>query len=107
MTIMMVNHHHTIIILLVASIYALQIPAHCEELIVVDFRTVAWRPMPQFWSNTGLCPPSPTNSSLDLHEFFASADVRLNLNAIAALPASMHSIGVRVHWILNLIDIKR
>lgn len=93
------------ILVIAISFLAIPIPLLCEELNV-NFNHIDWRPMPQFWTNTGFCPPAPTNQSADLHAFFASADVRMNMHAIAALP-SARAIGVRVHWILNLIDVKR
>lgn len=95
---------HYVAILVLAVIPSL---SYCEELTIVDFSQISWRPMPQFWSNTGFCPPAPTNDSFDLHAFFTSDDVRMNMYTIAALPYWVQPIGVRVHWILNLIDVKR
>lgn len=64
-------------------------------------------PVPlHFWKNTGFCPPAPTNSSPVLDAFFNGVAVHRTMDMLAAWPAVGDRTTVRVHWLLNLIDVR-
>lgn len=67
---------------------------------VVDFKNA--RKLTRFWTNTGLCPPAPTNDSLTLAEFFLSEKSIQNMEYISTLPNNGLKV-IRIHWLLNLI----
>lgn len=61
----------------------------------------------RFWTNTGFCPPAPTNHTKVITDFMLSHDVRINLELISALPNHRSGIQtIRIHWLINLIRIK-
>lgn len=66
----------------------------------VDFKNA--KNLPRFWTNTGFCPPAPTNDSTTLAEFFLSEKSLRNLDYISALPNNGLKF-VRIHWLINLI----
>lgn len=66
----------------------------------IDFKNV--KKLPRFWTNTGFCPPAPTNDSTTLAEFFLSKKSLQNLDYISALPNNGLKF-VRIHWLMNLI----
>lgn len=57
----------------------------------------------RFWTNTGFCPPAPTDNSSTLAEFFLSEKVTRNLDYVSALPNNGLK-SVRIHWLINLIE---
>lgn len=66
----------------------------------IDFINV--RKLPRFWTNTGFCPPAPTNDSTTLAEFFLSEKTQQNMEYISALPNNGLKF-IRIHWLINLI----
>lgn len=66
----------------------------------VDFNNL--KKLPRFWTNTGFCPPAPTNHSSTLADFFLSEKSIQNIEYISALPNSGLK-NIRIHWLLNLI----
>lgn len=58
--------------------------------------------LPRFWTNTGFCPPAPTNSSSALKDFFLGEKTLRNVDYISALPNNGLKV-IRIHWLLNLI----
>lgn len=67
----------------------------------IDFENV--KKIHRFWTNTGLCPPAPTNDSSTLADFFLSEKFLRNLEYISALPNNGLKY-VRIHWLINLIQ---
>lgn len=80
-----------------------------DTVVRISLSNTRFHRMPaQFWSNTGFCPPAPTNDATALAAFFNGRAVRLQLDLMSALPATgPDRIAVRVHWLLNLIRAKR
>lgn len=66
----------------------------------IDFKNV--KKLHRFWTNTGFCPPPPTNDSTILAGFFLSEKSLQNMEYISALPNNGLKY-VRIHWLLNLI----
>lgn len=92
------------------GLQSLQISSYAAQVIHISLPHTRFHPMPaHFWSNTGFCPPAPTNSSTALAAFFNGRAVRLQLDHLSALPTTAHNsrIAVRVHWLLNLIRAER
>lgn len=80
---------------------------HKKERSQVTLQIDRLKKMPRFWTNTGFCPPAPTNSTAAITDFFFSQDVGLNLELISALPNNRYGIQtVRIHWLMNLIRFK-
>ncbi|KAJ6649587.1 Alpha-L-iduronidase [Pseudolycoriella hygida] len=71
-----------------------------RSILEVDIQNV--KKLPRFWTNTGFCPPAPTNDSSTLAKFFLGEQSLRNLDYISALPNSGLKY-VRIHWLVNLI----
>lgn len=89
-----------IIITLIISCYFYI--AHATEL-TINYSMSDVKKMPRFWANTGFAPPEPLDK---VTKYLASDDVRLNLEIVGSLPNNGLK-NVRIHWLLNLLSIKR
>ncbi|KAJ8320288.1 hypothetical protein KUTeg_001875 [Tegillarca granosa] len=56
-----------------------------------------------FWESTGFCPPLPHQ---DAYKYDLSKDMEMNLAYIGSIPNSGIK-QVRIHWLLDLITVKR
>ncbi|KAI1293508.1 Alpha-L-iduronidase [Halotydeus destructor] len=59
--------------------------------------------LPHFWCSSGFCPPQPHQNIAD---YVLSNDMEQNLGLIGSLPSKCDSFQLRVHWLLNLIQVE-
>ncbi|KXJ74538.1 hypothetical protein RP20_CCG013405 [Aedes albopictus] len=89
-------------VLLVLFAFALDTLASSKVYQVeIDLQQVFMhgKPLPRFWTSTGLCPPAPREN---VAEFLLSNDSLLNLEIIGSLPSEGLK-HVRIHWLLDMI----
>ncbi|EAT44203.1 AAEL004402-PA [Aedes aegypti] len=89
-----------LLVLFVLTIYVSE-PFKFYE-VEVDLEQVfqQGKPLPRFWTSTGLCPPAPREKT---SEFLLSEDSLLNLEIIGSLP-NQGLKYVRIHWLLDMIN---
>lgn len=91
-----------VLLVLVVVVVNIVEPSMVVHEIDIDFELVLQKgkPLPRFWTSTGLCPPAPREKSA---EFLLSNDSLLNLEIIGALPNEGLKY-VRIHWLLEMMS---
>ncbi|XP_065091548.1 alpha-L-iduronidase isoform X2 [Ochlerotatus camptorhynchus] len=91
-----------VLLVLVVVVVNIVDPSMVVHEIDVDFELVLQKgkPLPRFWTSTGLCPPAPREKSA---EFLLSDDSLLNLEIIGSLPNEGLKY-VRIHWLLEMMS---
>ncbi|XP_062559981.1 alpha-L-iduronidase [Armigeres subalbatus] len=89
-------------VLLVSFVFAITMaePSKVYE-VEIDLQQVFQhgKPLPRFWTSTGLCPPAPREKTA---EFLLSDDSLLNMEIVGSLPNEGLKF-VRIHWLLEMI----
>uniref|UniRef100_A0A8C4Q2R4 Alpha-L-iduronidase n=3 Tax=Eptatretus burgeri TaxID=7764 RepID=A0A8C4Q2R4_EPTBU len=95
-----------LILIVQLSIIGFAVKSHVENPHFIDADANSRSspaPLTHFWKSTGFCPPLPHQNAA---EYFLSQDQQLNLAFVGSVPRGGIQ-QVRVHWMFNLISVRK